>query len=253
MSLQHDVCGVEMNTDVPDADGVIWTVRKLSDWTAPAHVQSIGDATGRPGGTLLDERHGVHSPSIEGLAIASTLDAAWAAFNRLNRMPGIGAEGTLVVHEGLPKLLRVRQGDVPKASAPQPHNGGWAVDYLLTFVALDPYKRGLNLRTQALAPGETVSVTNAGNVPALLSLTATGSGTVVVRQNTSGQVLRTRAAVSSGTSFDGAERRVTTAAGADIFPMGAPSEWLSIPAESTVPLTNLGTAPVDVTWFDLYA
>jgi len=253
MSLRHDVCGITMNTDAPDANGVIWTVRKLNDWTSPSHIQEIGDLVGRAGGSLLTERHGVHAPSLEGLAIAEDLDSAWAAFNQLNRMPGLGAVGDLVVYEGAPKLLRVRQGDQPKAGAPHPHNGGWAIDYMLTFVALDPFKRGLTLHTQALPAGGTVSVTNAGTVPALLSLKATGAGTVVVRQNGSGQVLRTRSAVASGTTFDAAERRVTTAGGADIFPMGAPSEWLSIPAESTVTLTNLGTAPVSATWYDLYA
>ena len=207
--------------------------------------------TGRPGSTLMTENHDERIITIPGDVWASTQDGAWDAYNRLSRMPGIGASGLVIVHEPVPKSLSVRQAEGPRVPDEGPINGRF--DFLLTLVALDPYKRGLNLHTQALAPGETVSVTNAGNVPALLSLTATGSGTVVVRQNTSGQVLRTRAAVSSGTSFDGAERRVTTAAGADIFPMGAPSEWLSIPAESTVPLTNLGTAPVDVTWFDLYA
>ena len=254
MSLQHDVCGVQMNTDVPDANGVIWTVRSLSDWVAPDHVQQIGDATGRPGAVLLEERHGVHTPSIEGLAFAPTLDAAWAAINQLNRMPGIGASGDLVVHESpSPKSLRVRQGDVPKSTNPQPNGLRWLIDYKLTFVALDPYKRSVTAKTATIAAGATVSVTNAGNVAASLTFTTTGAGTVIVRQNGTGQILRTRTSVASGTTFDSASRRVTTAGGVDIFPMGTPSEWLSIPAASTVTLTNQGTAPLSAAWYDTYA
>jgi len=74
-----------------------------------------------------------------------------------------------------------------------------------------------------------------------------------VRQNGTGQILRTRTSVASGTTFDSASRRVTTAGGVDIFPMGTPSEWLSIPAASTVTLTNQGTAPLSAAWYDTYA
>ncbi|WP_330473834.1 hypothetical protein [Terrabacter sp. C0L_2] len=202
---------------------------------------------------LLEERHGVHSPSVEGSAVAPDLASAWAAFNQLNRMPGVGASGDLVVYENVPKSLRVRQGDVPRASAPRAWNFKWAVDYQLTFVALDPFKRGATMHTQALAAGAAVSVTNDGNVAASLNFTTTGGGTVIVRQNGSGQILRTRTSVGSGTTLDGASRRVTTSGGVDIFPMGTPSEWLSIPALSTVTLTNQGTAPLSAAWYDTYA
>jgi hypothetical protein len=82
----------------------------------------------------------------------------------------------------------------------------------------------------------------------------TGAGTVRLRQNTSGAVMRTRIAVPSGTVFDAVERTVTSPAGLDIYDaMASPSEWLEVPRESTAPVTNLGTAPVLLTVYDTYA
>jgi hypothetical protein len=242
-----------MDDATADVNGAHWKVSKLTDWTSPDQQQQLGDVTGRPGATMLHDGHGAHIFGIEGIAYGPTLEVVDAAAAMLNRMPGVAASGLVVVHESVPKQITVRQGGVPKASDPDRRNAGWKIDFQLTFAALDPYKRGLDSHTQHLAAGGSASVTNAGNVPAILTLTATGAGTVVVRQDGSGQVLRTRSSVDSGTKFDGANRRVTTSGGVDIFPMGAPSEWLSVPAESTVSLSNLGTAAVDVSWFDPYA
>ena len=113
------------------------------------------------------------------------------------------------------------------------------------------------MRTTTLAAGETKTLTNAGTRAAFLTLTTTSAGSVQVRQNGSGQVLRTRSSVASGTVFDCFAQSVTTAGGLEVFPMGSPSEWLSIPggtvdAPAGTSVTNQGTASLDVSWYDTY-
>src|SRR5689334_14277698 len=98
-AMRIDLFGVQCNTDVPDANGVRWTAKFRSGWSSPSEIQDVGNATGRPGGVLLDERHGTRTLVVGGWAFAPDQDAAWEAFYQLGAMPGIGASGDVVAYE----------------------------------------------------------------------------------------------------------------------------------------------------------
>ncbi|HET8537640.1 MAG TPA: hypothetical protein VFL73_10725 [Solirubrobacteraceae bacterium] len=178
-------------------------------------------------------------------------EAAWAAHAKVcGSLPGLLGSGPIVVHEPVPKLVIAEQDDSPWAS--KPLNG--IVRYELTLVCPRPFKRALTPRTAILPAGASVSLTNAGNFAAPVDVKTTGPGTVKLRQGTSGAVMRTRVSVGSGTKFDAAARTVRSAAGLDIYDvMASPSEWLSVARESSVPVTNQGTATVELTIYDTYA
>jgi hypothetical protein len=170
-------------------------------------------------------------------------------------MPGFGLDRTAVmlVRTPTPTWLRVLQTDV---DVDEPIDGRLVIAEV-ELLALYPFKRGEIERSVSIAPGETKTLTNAGTQAAALFITTTGAGLVQLQQNTSGQVLRTRSSVVTGTVFDCFMQSVTTSAGLEIFPMGSPSEWLAIPGgtidtPADTDITNQGAAPVDVTWYDTY-
>ena len=248
--LRIDLFGIECNTDVPDANGVLWNAGPLNGWNSPSVRSERTMATGRSGTVLLDERHSERVLEVPGWITAPTQDAAWEAYNQLSVMPGLGSSGLVTVYEPTPKSLLVRQAEEPRA--PEPVNSWF--EFLLTLVALTPYKSSLSAVTTSIAPGATQTLTNNGTAPAYLTVQANSAGTVRVRQMDSGQVLRSKASVSSGTTFDAARKRVTTSGGTVLFGVvDNPSEWLSIPQLDSAPVKNEGTAPVNVTFYHSYA
>ena len=249
------LAGVTFNTGrVPDADGCTWSMRVPKGWDARPQQFDIGESTARAGGYVLANRARPRTLVARGLVRAPSETAAWRAYQRvISAMPGYGPDraAELVVDEPIPKWLTVQQTGV---SAEEPRGIIRLVPFELELVAINPFKRAIAPRTYQLGPGSTVSVSNAGNEAAYVDVKTTTAGTVKLRQNASGAVMRTRISVGSGTVFDAAARTVRSAAGLDIYDaMASPSEWLSIPRESTVTLTNQGTAALAVTFYDTYA
>ena len=249
-AMRWNLFGVECNTDERDADGCIWTVSSSTGWLSPTIVSQRDAVSVRPGSTLTREIHGERTLEISGWVFGLTQAGAEAAWNRLPVMPGVGASGVVTRYEVTPKSLRVRMDQPPLANPP----AGGSFAYQLSLVALDPYKTALTPKTVSVAAGATVTLTNAGTATAYLTATASGSGTVRLRQNASGQVLRSRASVSSGTVFDSGLRQVRSSGGVVLSGMvDNPSEWLSIPRLASTSVTNQGTAPLSVTFYDSYA
>jgi len=249
-AIQVDLFGVECNTDVPDANGVRWHVGSIKGWTSPTVRSERAMATGRTGTILLDERHSERVLEVPGTVQAPDQATAWDAYNQLAVMPGLGSSGVVVVHEPTPKSLLVREGEEPRADEPV---NGW-FEFLLTLVALQPYKTPLTGTTVSISAGATVNVTNDGNVPAYLTVEATTSGTVRVKQMDSLQVLRSKTTVAAGTTFNGTTKRVTSSGGTVLLGVvDNPSEWLSVPRLDTVGIKNEGTALLDVTIYHSYA
>lgn len=249
-AMVWDLFGVEANTDVPDSDGVVWTVARSRGWLSPTVISSRAVASGRPGSVLTAERHGERVLEVSGMGRAPTQAQAEAGWNRLAVMPGIGASGLVKRYEQVPKSLRVRMDDEPLADPPK----GGVFFYTLALVALDPYKLALTPTTVSVAAGATVTLTNDGTASTYLTVTATGAGTVRLRQDDSLQTLRSKTSVASGTVFDSGARQVRSAGGVVLSGvMDNPSEWLSIPRLASTDVTNQGTAPVDVTFYDTYA
>jgi hypothetical protein len=60
--------------------------------------------------------------------------------------------------------------------------------------------------------------------------------------------------VASGTVFDSGLRQVHSSGGVVLAGVvDNPSEWLSIPRLASTSVTNQGTAPLSVTFYDSYA
>ena len=256
MTTPITFAGVNFNTwPEPDADGCWWSMRVPKGWGNPPQQVDIVEPTIAPGGSQAANRRKPW-PMVANLIVRAPSDAAAdAAYERCFEMPGDGLDRSAVLLVGgtTPKWVQVIQ---TAADVKEP-NGTRLVFATLELAALFPFKRGADERTTTLAPGETKTLTNAGTRAAFLTFTTTGSGTVQVRQNGTGQVLRTKTSVASGTVFDCYDQSVTTAGGLEVFPMGSPSEWLSIPggtvdAPATTSVTNQGTAPLDVSYYDTY-
>jgi len=250
--MRVDLFGLECNTDAPDANGVVWNVAGIGGWGSPEVASIRSRPSVRMGSVLTDERHGERVVTIPGWIDAPDASTAWAAWEQLAVMPGLGASGTVTAYQpnGARSLL-VRQAEEPRTDQ---DIVGASFDFLLTLVALQPYKTGGSLKTVTVAAGATVTLTNAGTATAYLTATASGSGTVRLRQNVSGQVLRSRASVSSGTVFDSGLRQVRSSGGVVLSGVvDNPSEWLSIPRLASTSVTNQGTAPLSVTFYDSYA
>ena len=246
-----DLFGVECNTGVADANGVVWNVEKLPGWSSPILVSERALVTGRAGRTLLREGHDERIIEVHGSVEAPDNDAAWLAYEQLSIMPAIGTSGEVIVYHDIPKKAVVRQGEAPRAD--EPLNG--VFQFLLTLTAFNPcYKLAVTQKSQTVAAGATESLTNDGTAPAQLVVTTTSSGTVWLTENTSGQALKSKASMASGTILDSSRRRVFSSGGVYLRGVMDPtSEWLSIPRNSTVTVTNSGTAPLTVTWYDTYA
>jgi hypothetical protein len=249
--MRVDLFGIQCNTDVPDVNGCVWNVAGIDGWGSPEVASIRQRPSGRFGTVLLDEAYGERVLGISGWVDAPDQEMAWVALEQLAVMPGVGASGTVTVHQanGARSVL-VRQAEQPRT----PEDiVGRSVDFLLTVVALQPYKTGA-AKTVSVAAGASVTLTNDGTATAYLSATATGSGTVKLRQDVSGQVLRSRASVSSGTVFDSGLRQVRSSGGVVLAGVvDNPSEWLSIPRLASTSVTNQGTAPLSVTFYDSYA
>ena len=249
-AVRVDLFGIACNTGVRDASGVEWNVASVEGWSSPRVRQSIDYSTGRSGAVALFEQYGERALRVSGDIVAPDQATAWAVYEALSVMPGVGASGVVAVYESTPKQLVARQADQPEITDPV----GGRLDFLLSLVAVEPFKRAISPTTASISAGGSVSVTNNGTAPAFVSVTATSAGSVRVRQNSSGQVLRTRASVASGTVFDAQSRTVRSSGGVAVYGvMDSPSEWLSIPRLSTVTFANLGTADVDLSTFDTFA
>jgi hypothetical protein len=243
-----DLFGVLCNTDTVDADGIEWTV-DLEGWDSPDQRSPVGDPAGRHGGVPMGDLWGVRTLVAVGEAVAPTQALAWDAYYRLTgSMPGLGKEGTVVVHEPTPKQLTVRQSGPPRVSSPV----RGLVSFRLTLGAMDPLKQGTTLKSVTIGPGSSVAVTNAGNESAEPVLTTGGAGLVNVSSDHGGTI-STDTSVPSGTVFDVLHRDVSSPTGDDLFTATSPGMlWFSLPPGDTN-VHNSGTQPVTLTFRDAYA
>lgn len=247
------VAGILMD-DEPDASGIRWRISGLDGWdSAPIRAED-GDLTGQHGGYGTSRLFGARPVVLTGRAHCPDFATACRVRDIVaSSMPAVNSSTQLIVHEPAPKWVSVKTDREPLADWPV-DAAPFRVSWRLSLVAHYPFKRALDPHLITIPAGQSASVTNAGTASARVTVKTTGAGTVRLRQNTSGAVMRTRITVPSGTVFDAAERTVTSPAGLDIYDaMASPSEWLEVPRESTVTVTNQGTAPVLLTVYDTYA
>ncbi|HEY1177709.1 MAG TPA: hypothetical protein VGF17_16260 [Phytomonospora sp.] len=255
MTTLIDFAGVHFNTGAPDADDCVWNMRIPKGWAAPVQQVDVVEPTTAPGGDQAVNRAKPRPLVARWIVRAPSDAAAWAAYERCQAMPGFGLNkaAILVVHEPVAKWLQVIQTGI---DVDEPR-GNRLVFAEVDLSALYPYRRGVEERTETLAPGQTKTLQNAGREAAPLKVTTTGAGVVKLRQTASGQLMQTRVSVASGTVLDSRTSSAVTAGGVEFFPMGSPSEWLSLPAgdidgPSSTNVTNQGGAPVLLSWYDTY-
>lgn len=251
MPVTH--AGILMD-DEPDASGIRWAVSNLEGWDSAPIRADDGDLTGQHGGYGTSRLYAARPLVLSGRAHCPDFATAFRVRDVVcSSMPAVNDSTKLIVHEPVPKWLAVKIGGAPLAGWPL-NAFPFRVAFRLSLVAHYPFKRALDPHVIVIPAGQSRSVTNAGTASARVTATTASAGTVRLRQNTSGAVMRSRVSVAAGTMFDGVERTVTSPAGLDIYDaMASPSEWLEIPRESTVTIANQGTAALSLTVYDTYA
>lgn len=251
--VQVDVCGVVTSTLEPTADGATWLVTgEIGGWDAPDQRGATAEPTGVAGVKQLGVEYGGRLLEVPIECEADTREAIRAAWYRATgRMPGLRRYGTLVVHEDVPKWLRVTQGSKP--IIPAPVNGSF--EGSLFLLAEYPLKRALEPVTVTIPAGETVEFIAEGTEAAEVVVTLKEPGLIGLTDDT-GAFMGTRLALGTGDVMasmtdDGRRRQIETAAGASRFDAIAYlSQWLAVQPGANA-WTNTG-ADVDVTYYPTF-
>ena len=237
-----------INSDTPTS-GVTWGVSEMDGWDAPAVRASSSPVSGHHGGYLLGSQWEPRTVTLRGHFDADTWEAFWAAHALVPTLVGLTEPVTLTVHEPAPKSLQVIQGGRPLVSLA--HGGFLHAEWSLSLLALDPFKRGA-AHSVTLAAGASTTVTYAGTFPGAPLVTLAGAGTVDVAISTTGTRVRT-SSLPSGAVIDSHEPGHTVYAGTTnrYDALVQPVSWLRLqPGDNAV--TNTGTAPVVLDYYDTY-
>lgn len=244
-AVRIDVFGIECNTDVPDANGVRWTVRTSED--DPDVTGGRLNPTGRHGAALLPQLRGVRAWAPTGMAFASTQEAAFAAREQLRAIGFGGAEGDIVWHETVPKFVTVTQQDAALVTPPVDGE----LNYGLALVSAFPFRRAVEEKTVTLTGIGPETVVNDGTVPAFPMVTVVMAGNVdlvIGGRHFTTDVLPDDAVI------DMWARTIKDSSGVDIspWPKHSETEWLAVPPGSNS-VEQLGVATLDFTIHDTYA
>ena len=239
--------GILMDGATPDDEGVIWGVQSPIDgWDAAPVRVSDEDQTGRHGTFGPARLYGARPLVLSGDAQSPDLATA---FRVRDRVAAYFGSGSLVVREPVPKSLEVVQGGIARSSEPMNRAPFW-IDWQVSLVARDPFKRALSSTTIAVPAGATVAIPSDGTAAADLRATVTSAGTV---QLTAGGLTLTTSSLPVGAVIDTASCTVTGPDGADLYGAVAhASQWPALPAGGG-PVKQAGTAALDITYRDTYA
>lgn len=247
--IRTDFCGIQGNNRVPDANGVLWSFDPSDGWDSAEQEVQVGHATSRLHSFLMVDDVHERRPVLEVLARSQTKAGADAAYRTIKgNLPPRNTTGDLIVYEPFPLKAVCRRALRPRVW----YESRYVVRGQLELLALQSFLTAVDPTTTDIAVSAQEDIVNDGDEVATVTVTTLGAGTVILRDDDSGRIMRTRVSVGSGTIFRGEDFTVTTSGGVEIFPMGSPSEWLSAPA-GTTSFTNLGTAPVRVTIYDTYS
>lgn len=246
--IRTDFCGIRGNDGTLDANGVKWTFNPSDGWDSAEQSVEVGHATSRLHSFLMVDDVNERRPVLDVMAQASTKAGADAAYRLIKgNLPPRGTTGELIVYEPVPLKAICGRAYRPRAW----YESRYIVHGQLELLALQSFLTVIDPTEVNFAASSTHDIVNNGDEVATVTVLTTGAGTVILQDNVTGRVMRTRTSVPSGTTFDGSTFTVTSG-GVEIFPMGSPSEWLSAPP-GTTSFSNLGTAPVRVSIYDTFS
>ena len=243
-----ELCGVLMDGETLDADGVRWARNTLTGWDSPA-VRLNGDVrTGTHGAWSSRPLYAARELTLSGIAFCPDMATAERVGDRLHGMPGTGSSGVLTVHSAAPKSLTVDLNGELRATwpfdIPNPY-----VRFQIPLRADDPFKRSTTARTTPVAAGATVTIDNDGTAAADLLVTLTSSGTVVL---TAGGVTLTTASLPSGAVIDTGACMVTSSGDVDLFSSVLVPRFPALPAGGGS-VHQAGTAGLSIVSHDTFA
>lgn len=236
--------GLVMDGTTADGDGTKWGVAKLDGWSSPQQSLALGEPTVRAGAIVLANQYRQRSITLTGVGRATSYANRDKAYAKIASLIALTSESTLTVAETVSKSLGVIRGGPTLVEAQ-----GLTVLFSLSLIALNPFKRGAS-HTSSFTAGQTKTIAYAGTVPGFPTITTTGSGTVNLANSTTATTIIT-SSVASGTVIDTYARTVYSGT-TNTFDAVQPGVlWPTLqPGNNTV--TNGGTAPITLAWYDLY-
>lgn len=251
MSTPMDFCGIVGNTKVPDENGIVWAFDIPDGDDSPDHLIEFGDVTGRDGSSLDRDDIGSRLMMVTASARVSSAAQAELAYRiMVAKLPPRRSTGPIVKYETVPKTITVRRANRPRVK----RYGNVLVQGELEVASIEfPYWRAVTANDPVtINAGASASLVNEGDEAASIRVSTTGAGTMKLQRTDNGQLMQTRISVASGTVFDSSDKSARTSAGVEIFPMSSPNVWFYVPANGSLPLHNVGTAPVTIQSYDTY-
>lgn len=248
MKITYDGLVINDIFPVPDADGLTWLTQTLTGWESmPSRMGSM-DYTMRHGGVIANPTYGPKAINVGGVCKSPSEDKFWLGYNRL-----LGIASTLkvgrefVVTEDVEKTLTVVRGGEPRFRI---HPGHF--EWELSLTAMDPLKYGPPVTT-TIAVGATKNVINTGNIESpRITVTATGTGRLGLRNNKTGFRVHSSVAMTSGTVIDQRARTAYLGTENRYYQLASTSLWWAL-EPGLNPIVNDGEAPVSITYRPAWA
>lgn len=222
--------GITFNTEVPDADGALWTCGEIVGWDSPPMRLQGLPPTGRHGQVAGQSLYGPRALVIPGTCAVDTRAAQEVARYKLAAATNLlGPTGTLVVNEVAPKQAAVmRSGNLRMKDWPGAH----AFEFEAPLLAPDPRKLSTTLTTAAIA----ATVTNAGTFDTWPVLTVVGSAAGPIQVTKGGKTVRLNGALTGGQTLvaDFATATVTINGVARNDVVDSATVWWSLAAGANV-------------------
>jgi hypothetical protein len=248
---QATLSGLAMD-GTPDESGCVWGIEEIVGWDSPDMVSQRANRTSGNGSFGPQARRGGREMTVSGWAECPSMQAAFAARDRLPSL----TDGELVRVEDVSKRLTVTHSGQIRATDPIDGAATAIFKFQISVVAHYPFKRALAATTVAVGAGATVSHTAAGTFPAEIEVTLTSGGTVDL--TIAGLRLRTGslpsgAVLTSGPGFTRPKRTIRSSSGGNLFgSIVQPMQWPAmVPGANSI--HQAGTAGLSIRYFPTYA
>lgn len=242
--MRIDLDALVFNLGTPDANGTYWYITEMDGWDGPSLRQSFQGATTKHGGVLVESLLDTRAVTLKGVAKSTTESIFWSAYNYLLGITNnLVFDRNLVVYESpTAKRLGVIRAGAPRIS----FVGVGAFDFEIPLIARNPLKYLVTADSMAYSVGQTSPLTNAGTFDTAPVVTTTSAGTVIIRNNTTGQKFSTgNVSLPAGTVIDMGARTIYSGTTNLYNALTTTSVWWALrPGINQV--YNYGTASVSV-------
>lgn len=236
---------IDFNTEIADADGVIWYARLDDGWDGISHRTDVIERQTAHGGLVLDNRYAARQLGLIGTAVAEDSAGYWAAYhgiatetNFLNRFTT--GQMLLTQDEDITRRLTVVRTGLLRRCVDSER----VLAFEISLRADDPLKYSDDDTTLTTSG----SALNGGNAPTHPTFTLTSSGAPVLSD---GDLTWTAtASLPSGTVIDMGAKTVIDGSGNDLIAsVDVASQWFALePGTTAVSSTVAGTW----TWRDAW-